>query len=117
MLRNNYKIQLSSFFKGGSIRQNDRSLNQDLQRGQLSPVYPYPTDDGYNGFMTIQDMVPEQDNDAKAEILNEVIEGAIAWVEYNSAYDKKPGTFKLIKENDQWKVTSKGPRGKGPFQL
>jgi len=75
----------------------------------------HTTDDGYNGLMMIQDMVPEQDNDAKAKILNEVIEGDTAWVKYNSVYDKKPGTFKLIKENGQWKVTSKEPREKGPF--
>tara|TARA_R110002167_G_scaffold105083_1_gene270463 strand:- start:10566 stop:10928 length:363 start_codon:yes stop_codon:yes gene_type:complete len=75
----------------------------------------YTTSDGYSGLIMIQNLVPENNNDAEVEILDEAIEGDLAWVKYNSSIDKKPGIFKLIKENRQWKVTSKGPREKGPF--
>ena len=75
----------------------------------------HTTNDGYDGFKMIENMVPEQDNNAKAKILEEVIEGDTAWVKYNSNYDKKPGVFKLLKKDGQWKVTNKGPREKGPF--
>ncbi len=30
-------------------------------------------------------------------------------------YDNKPGIFKLVKQNEQWKVTDRGSREKGPF--
>lgn len=75
----------------------------------------YTTNDGYDGFKMIENMVPEKNNNAKAKILDEIIEGDTAWVKYNSTYDKNPGIFKLLKKDGQWKVTSKGPREKGPF--
>jgi hypothetical protein len=75
----------------------------------------YTTSDGYDSLIMIQGLVPDADNDASVKISDEVIETDIAWVKYSSNYDSKPGIFKLVKENDQWKVTSKGPREKGPF--
>ncbi|MCM4153599.1 hypothetical protein DHD05_18555 [Arenibacter sp. N53] len=75
----------------------------------------YTTSDGYSGLILIQNLVPEEEIGTKVEILDEAVEDNTAWVKYNSSFDKKPGIFKLIKENDQWKVTSKGPREKGPF--
>ena len=75
----------------------------------------HTTADGYYGLTMIQNLVPDDEGNAGVEILDEVIEDNIAWVKYNSSFDKKPGIFKLIKENGHWKVTSKGPREKGPF--
>ncbi|MDL5512646.1 hypothetical protein QSE00_12520 [Arenibacter sp. M-2] len=75
----------------------------------------YTTSDGYDSLIMIQSLVPDADNDASVTISDEVIETDIAWVKYSSNYDSKPGIFKLVKENDQWKVTNKGPREKGPF--
>ena len=80
-----------------------------------STLKKHTTSDGYNGLIMIQDMISNEDKDAKVEILGEALEGDLAWVKYNSSYDKNPGVFKLIKENGQWKVTSKKPRERGPF--
>jgi hypothetical protein len=80
-----------------------------------SKLKKHTTSDGYTGLIMIQDMIPNEDKDANVEILDEAIAGDIAWVKYNSSYDKSPGVFKLIKENGQWKVTSKKPRERGPF--
>ncbi|MDE3741186.1 hypothetical protein [Maribacter polysaccharolyticus] len=60
-------------------------------------------------------MLPDSDKEIKAEILDEAIDGEITWVGYKTSYDGKTGIFKLVKENDQWKVTNKGPREKGSF--
>lgn len=80
-----------------------------------STMKNYTTADGYSGLMMIQNMVPDEDKDVNVEILDEAVENDTAWVKYNTSYDKKPGTFKLIKENGEWKVTNKEPREKGPF--
>lgn len=80
-----------------------------------STLKKHTTSDGYSGLIMIQDMISDEDKDAKVEILDDTVEGDLAWVKYNSSYDKSPGVFKLVKENGQWKVTNKGPRERGPF--
>ncbi|WP_026837709.1 hypothetical protein [Gillisia sp. JM1] len=80
-----------------------------------STLNKYTTSDGYSGLIMIQDMIPDQDKDANVKILDETIDGDLAWVKYTTAYDSKPGVFKLVKDNGQWMVTSKGPRERGPF--
>lgn len=104
------------------------SIKQDLSHTETAKIVvesfyakdnttlkKYTTSDGYSGLIMIQNLVPDEETGAKVEILDEAVEDNTAWVKYNSSFDKKPGIFKLIKENDQWKVTSKGPREKGPF--
>jgi len=66
-------------------------------------------------LITVQNMLPDSDKEIEVEILDEAIDGEIAWVRYKTTYDGKTGIFKLVKENDQGKVTNKGPREKGGF--
>jgi len=80
-----------------------------------SALKKHTTSEGYASLVTVQNMIPDSDKEIKVEILGEAIEGEIAWVKYKTSFDGKSGIFKLVKENDQWKVTSKGPREKGPF--
>lgn len=80
-----------------------------------SALKKHTTSDGYASLITVQNMLPESDKEIEVEILDEAIEDEIAWVKYKTSYDGKAGIFKLVKENDQWKVTSKSPREKGPF--
>jgi hypothetical protein len=75
----------------------------------------YTTSEGYASLITAQNMLPDSDKEIEVEILDEAIDGETAWVKYKTTYDGKAGIFKLIKENDQWKVASKGTREKGPF--
>ncbi len=49
------------------------------------------------------------------KVLQEKVDGEIAWVQFTTSYEEKPETFKLIKKNGRWKVTEKGLREKGPF--
>ena len=80
-----------------------------------SVLKKHTTSDGYASLITVQNMIPDSDKDIKVEILDEAIEGEIAWVKYKTSFDGNSGIFKLVKENNQWKVTNKGPREKGPF--
>ncbi|OBX24702.1 nuclear transport factor 2 family protein [Gelidibacter algens] len=106
-----------------SCSQNKNLSPADTARMVLKSFYEkdnstmkkYTTTDGYSGLLMIQDMVPENNKEVTVEILDENVDGDTAWVKYNTSYDEKPGVFKLIKENAQWKVSSKGPRERGPF--
>ena len=79
-----------------------------------SALKNHTTSDGYASLRMIQGYIPE-DKDATFKILDESINGDTAWVQYNTSYDDKPGVFELAKVDGQWKVTSKGPRERGPF--
>jgi len=80
-----------------------------------SDLKKHTTPEGYASLITVQNMLPNFDKAIEVEILDEAIDGEIAWVKYKTTYDGKSGIFKLVKENNQWKVTHKGPRDKGPF--
>lgn len=80
-----------------------------------SALKEHTTSEGYSSLITVQNMIPDSDKEIKVEILDEAKDDEIAWVKYSTTYDGKIGIFKLVKENDQWKVTNKGPREKGPF--
>lgn len=74
----------------------------------------HTTSDGFQSLQMIQDYIPT-DTDATFKILDESIDVYTDWIQYNTSYDDKPGVFKLTKMDGQWKVTSKGPRERGPF--
>ncbi|WP_339627967.1 hypothetical protein [uncultured Maribacter sp.] len=81
----------------------------------VSALKKHTTSEGYASLISVQNMIPESDKEIEVEILEEAIEGDIAWVKYSTSFDGKSGVFKLVKENGHWKVTYKGPREKGPF--
>ncbi len=81
-----------------------------------STLKKHTTAEGYANLSSIQDMFTKDKNsEAKFKVVDEVMEGEIAWIKYSTAYDPKPGIFKLVQENGQWKVTHNGPRDKDPF--
>jgi len=80
-----------------------------------SVLKKHTTPEGYSSLVTVQNMIPDSDKEIEVEILEEAIDGEIAWVRYKTSFDGKTGFFKLVKENGQWKVTNKGIREKGPF--
>ncbi|MCB0747513.1 MAG: DUF4878 domain-containing protein [Ignavibacteriae bacterium] len=85
--------------------------NKDNQK-----LSEYTTAESYESFMAIQDiMTANTSGKSNFKVLQEKVDGDIAWVQFSTSYEEKPETFKLIKENRQWKVTEKGLREKGPF--
>ncbi len=76
----------------------------------------HTTAEGYTNLSNIQKMFNEdKDSEANFKVVDEAIDGEVAWVKYSTSYNPKPGIFKLVQEDDQWKVMYNGPREKGPF--
>ncbi|MDL5512435.1 hypothetical protein QSE00_11450 [Arenibacter sp. M-2] len=80
-----------------------------------SALKKHTTSEGYTSLITVQNMLPDSDKEIEVEILDEAIDGEIARIKYKTTYEGKTGVFKLVKENDHWKVTNKGSREKGSF--
>ncbi|MDP2692906.1 MAG: hypothetical protein Q8O88_04675 [bacterium] len=76
----------------------------------------YNTGESYESFMAIQDiMTTNTSGKSNFKVLQEKVDGDIAWVQFSTSYEENPEIFKLVKENGQWKVAEKGLREKGPF--
>ncbi len=84
--------------------------------GDKATLKKHTTAEGYANLSSIQNMFAQDaDSDSEFAIVDEAMEGEVAWVKYSTAYDPKPGVFKLVQEDGRWKVTHNGPRDKGPF--
>ncbi|MAW94332.1 MULTISPECIES: DUF4878 domain-containing protein [unclassified Leeuwenhoekiella] len=76
----------------------------------------YTTETGYQGLMQIQNFfIEDTETEMDFKVLQQTQEGDTAWVKCTINYLEKPETFKLVKEDGQWKVTEKGLREKSPF--
>jgi len=76
----------------------------------------YTTAESYTNLSSLQEMFTEDENaDVNFEVIEDTINGNIAWVRYSTSFEEKPGVFKLVKEEGQWKVTERKPREKVPF--
>ena len=84
--------------------------------GDKATLKDYTTASGYANLSSIQEMFTEdKDSESNFKVVDQKTEGDVAWVKYSTSYDPKPGVFKMVKEDGQWKVTHNGPRDKGPF--
>ena len=74
------------------------------------------TREGYEGLISIQNFIGDgKEGASNFKILEEKSSGDTAWVKFTTNYDKKPETFKLLRDNGSWKVTRKGVREQNPF--
>lgn len=81
-----------------------------------SKLKKHTTSESYDSFISIQDMMTAAESGASDfAVLQESVEGDIAWVKFTTSYEEKPETFKLIMQDGKWLVTEKGLREKGPF--
>lgn len=101
--------------KNNSPSETAKIVAESFFTKEKSVLKKNTTSEGYASLITVQNMLPDSDKDIKVEILEEKIDGKTAWVKYSTSYDGKTGVFKLTKDSGQWRVTSKGPREKGPF--
>lgn len=70
----------------------------------------------YESFMTVQALLTAEEKKASEfKVLDERIDADVAWIKFTSSYSDAPETFKLVKQNGQWKVTEKDEGEKGPF--
>ncbi|MFB9053094.1 hypothetical protein ACFFVB_08365 [Formosa undariae] len=70
----------------------------------------------YANLTSIQEMfIEDKNSDINFKVVDQAIDGEIVWIKYTMRSDSKPGIFKLVKEDNQWKVDHNGPRERGPF--
>lgn len=89
---------------------------ESFYQGDKVTLKKYTTKEGFANLSSIQDLFA-QDKDSASEfkLIEEKTSKDIAWIKYSTSYDPKPGVFKLVQEDGQWKVTHNGPQEKIPF--
>jgi accessory colonization factor AcfC len=76
----------------------------------------HTTPEGFATFSNLQKMFAKpKGSKSNFKLIDEVIDGEVAWVKYSTSYDKTPGIFKLEKLDGVWKVTVRDPKEKAPF--
>lgn len=89
---------------------------ESFYHGDEATLKKHTTEEGYANLSSIQEMfAQDKSSDSNFKIVDEAMEEKVAWIKYSTDYDPKPGVFKLVQENGQWKVTHNGPRDRGPF--
>lgn len=89
---------------------------QSFYEKDLPTLEKYTTEESFQAFMNIQDMFTASETEnSNFNVLRETEDGDIAWVKFQTNYEDNPETFKLIKENGNWKVTEIGMGEKAPF--
>lgn len=102
--------------QGLSPSETAKIVAESFYHGDKRSLKEYTTTSGYANLSGIQEMFAEDKNsESDFKVVDEQKEGKVTWIKYSTSYDSKPGIFKLVKENGQWKVTHNGPRDKGPF--
>ncbi len=81
-----------------------------------SKLKKHTTSESYESFLSIQDvMTAAESGTSNFTIIQETVDGGTAWVKFTTSYEDKPEIFKLIQEDEQWKVTEKKLREEAPF--
>ncbi len=89
---------------------------ESFYKNDNSKLKKHTTDESYSSFMAVQAIVaPGTDKASNFKLIEETIDDNIAWVKFSTSYEEKPETFKLVKQDRQWKVSEKGLREKAPF--
>lgn len=102
--------------KNMSPSETAKVVAESFYHGDKATLKNHTTAEGYANLSSIQEMfVEDKNSESDFKVVDEATEGDVAWIKYSTAYDPKPGVFKLIQEDGQWKVTHNGPRDNGPF--
>lgn len=101
---------------GKSYTETAQVVVESFYKKDFKTLKKFTTDQSYQAFVAVQEMfaTPEA-TDSNFKVLQEKQDREIAWVQFTTAYEEKPETFKLVNENGQWKVTEIGLREKRPF--
>ncbi|MBD0777755.1 hypothetical protein HPE56_08115 [Maribacter sp. ANRC-HE7] len=89
---------------------------ESFYQGDEASLKKHTTPEGFVTFSNLQKMFAKPKNsESNFKVIDERIEGEIAWVKYSTSYDKTLGIFKLVKVNGEWKATARKPSEKAPF--
>ncbi len=87
---------------------------ESFYQKQNSDLKKYTTSESYESFLSVQELFIQENNvkESNFKLIRDSINGNNAWVKFTTAYEEKPETFKLIKDEGMWKVTESGVREK-----
>lgn len=89
---------------------------QSFYQGDEGILKKHTTPEGFATFSNLQKMFAKpKGSESNFKLIAEKIEGDVAWIKYSTSYDKTPGVFKLVKQDNKWKVTVRNPREKAPI--
>ena len=89
---------------------------ESFYKNDNAQLKKHTTAESYAPFMAIQGMIATGNNSpSNFKLIQETVDGDVAWVKFSTSYEEKPETFKLIKVDGKWKVTEKGLKEKAPF--
>ncbi|CAH8283410.1 hypothetical protein EV196_102371 [Mariniflexile fucanivorans] len=89
---------------------------QSFYQGDEDMLKKHTTPEGFATFSNLQKMFAKpKGSESNFKLIDEVIEGDVAWVKYATSYDKTPGIFKLVKLDGAWIVTIRDPKEKAPL--
>ena len=89
---------------------------ESFYQGKETMLKKHTTPEGFATFSNLQKMFAKpKGSKSNFKLIDDVIEGDIAWVKYSTSYDKTPGIFKLVKVDGIWKVTVRNPKEKATF--
>lgn len=89
---------------------------ESFYQGNEAALKEHTTPEGYANFKNLMAMFAKSDTkDSNFKVIEETIDGDVAWVKYSTSFDKTPGIFKLVKQDGEWKVTARRPKEEVPF--
>lgn len=89
---------------------------QSFYQSDEATLKKHTTPEGFASFSNLQKMLAKpKGSESNFKLIDQMIEGDVAWVKYSTSYDKTPGIFKLVKQDGKWKVTLRDPKEKTPL--
>ncbi|SDD91491.1 hypothetical protein SAMN05421636_102305 [Pricia antarctica] len=115
-----YSLVLLFFACAGNVdsapAETAKIVAESFYKGDETALKQHTTAEGYANFKNLMAMFAKSENsDSNFKVIEETMEGDVAWVKYSTSYDKTPGVFKLVKQDGDWKVTARRPKEKVPF--
>ena len=89
---------------------------ESFYQGKEAILKKHTTPEGFATFSNLQKIFAKpKGSESNFKLIDETFEGDVAWIKYSTSYDKTPGVFKLVKQDDLWKVTVRDPKEKAPL--
>ncbi len=93
-----------------------KTVAESFYQGDEETLKKHTTPEGFANFSNLMKMFAKpKGSESNFKVLDESVEGEIAWVKYSTSYDKTPGVFKLVKVDGEWKATARKPKEEVPF--
>ncbi|MFD0798480.1 hypothetical protein ACFQZJ_13490 [Maribacter chungangensis] len=93
-----------------------KTVAESFYQGDDETLKKHTTPEGFANYSNLMKMFAKpKGSEAYFKVLDESVEGDVAWVKYSTSYDKTPGVFKLVKVDGVWKATARKADEEVPF--